>query len=94
VIKKPSTTDYARLGAAMRRQQILAELKTIHKAFPDLRSNRRTAIVLTSVRSGQNGPGGKAQGGKPRRRWTLSAEQRKAISDRMKKTWAARRARK
>jgi hypothetical protein len=44
------TTDrlhgYARLGAAIRRAEIVAELHAIDKAFPDLRFQKRTATLL------------------------------------------------
>jgi hypothetical protein len=70
--------DYARLGAAVRLRQLDAERREIHRAFPDLQ-RRKSANGDAAVQ------------GPRKRTWKLSAAQRKAISERMRKTWAARR---
>jgi hypothetical protein len=66
---------FARTGAEARLQSLEAEIQSILRMFPDLR--RRG-----SYRS--NGAG-------PRRGRRMSAAERKAVSIRMKKYWAARR---
>jgi hypothetical protein len=76
-----SIHQLARIGAAVRLRQLQAEISDIHKAFPDLRRGAREVAVTEGHAGGRPG----------RRRWKLSAAQRKAISDRMKKTWAERR---
>ena len=38
--------EYARLGAAIRRGELVAEMRAIDKAFPELRFQKRTAALL------------------------------------------------
>ena len=73
---------YARRGAEARIAELTAELKDIYKAFPDLRrgSARPTAGAVSAVGR--------------RRRKPMSAAQKAEVSKRMKKYWAARRAKK
>lgn len=66
--------DYARMGAAVRLAQLSDEIKMIHAAFPELRAQSRTP----------------APAAPRRRRRTLTAAEKKFISERMKKYWAAR----
>jgi hypothetical protein len=68
----------ARLGAKARLEELREEEAAIRRAFPDL------------VRGRQAAAGGRASG-KTRRRRGMSAAARKAVSERMKKYWAARR---
>jgi hypothetical protein len=68
----------ARLGARARLEELRQEEAAIRRAFPDL------------VRGRQAAAGGGASG-KIRRRRGMSAAARKAVSERMKKYWAARR---
>ncbi len=68
----------ARLGAKARLEELRSEEAAIRRAFPDLFG------------------GGAGRGASPgrrgrRRRSTMNAAQRKAVSERMKKYWAARR---
>jgi hypothetical protein len=72
----------ARLGAEVRVAEIQKELAAIRKAFPRLRASS----------GGEVGNGAPAAAPKRRRRWKMSAAQRKAVGIRMKKYWAARRA--
>jgi hypothetical protein len=67
---------YARVGAEKRVSELNAELAEIYRAFPDLRSGR-------SVKT--------ASGGGRRHRKPMTAAQKKAVSVRMRKYWAARR---
>jgi hypothetical protein len=71
----------ARVGAEMRLRELLAEVAEIRRAFPGI--------------GGQRGPARAADKGEvPRRRRRpprMSAAQKKAVSERMRKYWAARR---
>ena len=84
--------SYARRGAQVRLRELADEAKQLLKVFPDLsasfdedelpvnfilRKGARKQTTATSV---------------PRRRRRMTAAQRKAVSARMKKYWAARRA--
>jgi adenine-specific DNA methylase len=78
---------YALAGAQARLAEISLELEAIRRAFPELRQNgsggarpRQSAVT-----------GGDAPTTRSRRRSTMSAAQRKAVGERMKKYWAARR---
>jgi hypothetical protein len=85
--KDVSTFDlrrYALLGAEARLREIETELSAIRKAFPELREGGR--LVEGSPMTGRSA------GDQPHRpRSRMSAAQRKAVSERMKKYWAARR---
>ena len=74
--------EYAREGARTRAAELQAELTEIYRVFPDLRGRR----IATSGRAGS----ASAQPRK-RRRKPMTAAQRKEVSARMKKYWAARR---
>ena len=69
----------ARLGAKSRLEELQREEAAIRRAFPDLFGGR-----------GRQSPGA-ARGPARRRRKGMSAAARKAVSERMKKYWAARR---
>src|SRR5262245_39044742 len=72
---------YALVGAQTRLQAITLELAAIRQAFPELANGNvgvASATGATKVAS--------------RRRGRMSAAQRKAVGERMKKYWAARRA--
>ncbi len=72
----------AKLGALARLEQIDSERKAILAAFPDLAGPRAGGAVKSA-------PAGAAPATRRRRRMT--AAQRKAVADRMKKYWAERR---
>jgi hypothetical protein len=86
--------EYARLGAALRRVEIVDELRAIDKAFPELRFQKRTAALLKTSGSpataepaaGDDAPVGRTR----RKRRKLTPAEKKFISERMKKYWAAR----
>jgi len=92
------TTDrlhgYARLGAAIRRAEIVAELHAIDKAFPDLRFQKRTATLLKTSGSIASAASATTEdepvGRKRRQKRRLTLAEKKFISERMKKYWAAR----
>jgi hypothetical protein len=87
---------YARRGAEARVSELQGELNAIYEAFPDLRparrgrpigSTTRTASTRASASTSTARPGA----GRKRKRRGMSAAERKAVSARMKKYWAARR---
>ena len=82
--------DWARKGAEQRLVEIAEEASAICAAFPELRD--RGDKRPTAHRSGSGGAnGGVAGATQKRRRRKMSAAQKKAVSERMKKYWAARR---
>jgi hypothetical protein len=70
----------ARLGAKSRLDELRREEAAIRRAFPDLFGGR-----------GRQSPGSPGRPARRRRRKGMSAAARKAVSDRMKRYWAARR---
>ena len=86
-----SRTDLLRLarsGAEARVTELRRELETIYRSFPDL---RRRGGGRASARGNGAAPRGRAsRGSRKRRGWT--AAQRRAVAERMKRYWAARRA--
>jgi hypothetical protein len=88
--KKPLGIDLkhlARLGAVARLAELEQEMTALRRAFPGLRT-QKPAVAADAG----DEPGAKAPAKKRRRRSKMSAEQRKAVSERMSKFWAARRA--
>jgi hypothetical protein len=73
----------ALIGAEGRIESLRAEIAAIVELFPELKS----------VAGGAAGRGGRAakKAANSKRNWNMSAAQRKAVSARMKKYWAARR---
>ena len=76
---------FARRGAEARITELKAELDAIYRAFPDLRIQARKVVVNHEEQfaGGVNVTS--------RRRRKMSAAQRKAVSERMRKYWAGRR---
>jgi hypothetical protein len=81
---------YALLGAQARLQQIAEETANIYLAFPQLRRGRQDQNGAAATTA----PGESESPAVKRRRGRMSAAQRKAVGERMKKYWAARRAQK
>jgi hypothetical protein len=73
----------ALIGAEGRIESLRAEIAAIVNLFPELKG----------VAGGAGGRGGRAakKAATSKRNWNMSAAQRKAVSARMKKYWAARR---
>ena len=75
--------QWAIKGAEQRLLEIAAEAAAIHETFPELRdrggAQRGTGATETPAGAGARG------------RTNMSAAQRKAVSERMRKYWAARR---
>ena len=77
----------ARSGAVSRLKELNAELDSIYSVFPDLKEGAAPAKASAKA------PAAKAaarSGGQANRAWSAAA--RKAVSERMKRYWAARRA--
>jgi hypothetical protein len=81
VAKSFDLKSYARRGAEVRLGELKEEMSAIYAAFPDLRSARRGA---------PNGESTSSLAPRRRRR-RMSAAQRKAVGERMRKYWAERR---
>lgn len=100
------TRALLRLGAAERLRQIQEEMAAIHAAFPDLapsprRRGRRPRSAAGAAKETVSRPAAKApstrkaaRSKRPGRRRPMTPEERKAISERFKRYWAARRAEK
>lgn len=78
----------ARLGAQRRLEELRQEEAAIRAAFPDLFGGRGRG-----GRGRKSSAGASAGGSMParRKRRKMSAAERKSVSERMKKYWAARR---
>ncbi len=70
----------ARLGAQARLEELRSEQAAIREAFPDLFGGRKRGAAQTPSAPRRR-----------RKRSTMTAAARKAVSDRMKKYWADRR---
>ena len=73
---------YAKQGAAARVTELNAELAAIFRVFPELRRG---------IKAGEDGAVGNAR---KRKRRAMTAAQKAEVSKRMKKYWAARKAKK
>jgi hypothetical protein len=78
-VDRQQLRKWAVTGAEQRLLEIAIEAEAIHRAFPELR--QQTAA----------GAPGRARTGSARKRAGMSAANRKAVSERMKKYWAGRR---
>ena len=80
---------YAVLGAETRLLALTEEVAAIHRVFPELRNGGRPDLRNAS----ENGSsaGGTQARDKGRRKGGMSAAQRRAVSERMRKYWAGRR---
>jgi len=74
---------YARMGAQARLAELNAEIVDIERAFPDLAGGRRSTRPTSIEQSSSEK--------RRRTRKPMSAAQRKAVGDRMRRYWAARR---
>jgi hypothetical protein len=85
---------YARRGAEMRVSEVKAELQAIYRAFPDLATEQRPGRRRSPSAASYTDDGQTIQPGEPvarkRRRRKMSAAERKAVGERMRKYWAAR----
>ncbi|HUE89502.1 MAG TPA: hypothetical protein VMO26_25780 [Vicinamibacterales bacterium] len=84
----------ARLGAERRLEELRKEEAAIRKAFPDLGGRPGGASAKRGRRAGRAAAAGandSAPKAKRPARYKMSAAQKRAVSERMKKYWAARR---
>jgi hypothetical protein len=101
VLAKFDLKEYARRGAEARVAELTSELSMIYGAFPDLQApatagacrSRRRASTAAGARNGAAAQGTEQASTAParRRRSKMTAAQRKAVSERMRKYWAGRR---
>jgi hypothetical protein len=91
--------EMARKGAQHRYDELRAEIASLTKNFPHLGgrkngpvSRTRTTDAGAASPAAESGRTGAGSGRAARKRRTMSAAARKAVSDRMKTYWAARRA--
>jgi len=77
----------ARAGAQARVIELRQELESLYRSFPDLRGGGRAPRHDSAGVRKQRSPRGAAR---KARGWT--AAQRRAVAERMKRYWAARRA--
>jgi len=78
---------WARQGAEARWNEVQAEMASLRNAFPDLASVSRSARRTTAKSARRIAAAVEPK----RKRSKMTAAQRKAVSARMKKYWAARR---
>ena len=79
-LDKDQLRRLARLGAVARLEQLRDEEASIRAEFPELFGGRRS-----------KGQAAEEAGTRKRRRWKMTAAQRKAVSERMQNYWAGRR---
>ncbi len=86
--------SYARRGAEARISDLNSELESIYAAFPDLRPGGRARRGRGKgvVNHEEQAAGRSGSAARVRRRKPMTAAQRKAVGERMKKYWAARKA--
>ena len=82
-LSKDDMRRFARLGAMKRLEDMRREEASIRTAFPELFAGARSAPTLKAAKA--------EKGAKARKRSSMSAAMRKAVSERMKKYWAGRR---
>jgi hypothetical protein len=85
-MKRDTLRAYARVGAMRRIEELRQEMSTIQRAFPELFRGGKSAFGRGGSAAGTDGEVKRA-----RKRFRMSAAQRKAVSERMRKYWAARR---
>jgi hypothetical protein len=98
-LSRESLRRLARLGAAQRLEELRREEAEIRAAFPDLEDERggtrrrrgRPHGRPSAGNSASNEKGAATGAAKRQARYKMSAAQKRAVSERMKKYWAARR---
>jgi len=82
--------ELAKRGAEARLRELVNEAKNLIELFPHLRDSfDKDELPVSFIL--KRGAGRPAKGQARRRRRKMTAAARKAVSDRMKKFWAARR---
>lgn len=88
-LSRQEVKRFALIGARARLDELRAEIASLVKAFPELAQGAATKRGRTAGAGAV--PAGTAKRGRKRRAVVMSDDQKKAVSDRMKKYWAARR---
>lgn len=85
---------FARRGAEARIAELNAELAEIYRAFPALKQNQDAPFTRRGrqVQVGEDGESVAQTERVRRKRRKMTADQRKAVGERMRTYWAARRA--
>ena len=87
----PHILELARRGAEIQLRDLIQEIRYLIDLFPHLRDSfDEDELPLRFIRARDADRASKAGAERPRRR-RMSAAARKAVSQRMKKHWAARR---
>jgi hypothetical protein len=85
-LENAQVRQWAVKGAEQRLLEIAAEAAAIYQTFPELRERGGNQAGKRGVEAATATAGGRGRG-----RPNMSAAQRKAVSERMRKYWAARR---
>jgi hypothetical protein len=94
-LSRDELRSLARLGAERRLEELKREEQAIRAAFPDLgnatagaraKRGRRKGASAAAAAAAESAPAAKRAA-----RYKMSAAQKRAVSERMKKYWAARR---
>ena len=83
--------EYARMGAVARLSELRAEIADIERAFPGLGGPTQRAYRPRAAATQGDASVDAAATLRRRTRKPMTAAQRKAVGERMKKYWAARR---
>ena len=78
-LKREQLERFARIGAAARLAELEREREDLLRSFPDLRGTKSRDAEVTSIIR------------RRRKKIVMTAAQRKAVSERMKRYWAGRR---
>jgi hypothetical protein len=88
--QNPRLNELAKRGAEVRLRELAYEVKSLIGLFPHLRNSLGKDKLPHSVIAPEGSGATKKEAGR-RKRPKMSAAARKAVSERMKKYWAARR---
>ena len=84
-LSQQDVRQYALVGAQARLDALRAEMQSLLGAFPELARKRGPEAAAAAA------PAGKVKARRRGRRRKMSAEERREVSERMKKYWASRR---
>ena len=84
-LSQQDVRQYALVGAQARLDALRAEMQGLLGAFPELARKRGPAAAVAAA------PAGKAKARRRGRRRKMSADERRQVSERMKRYWASRR---
>jgi hypothetical protein len=86
-LSQQTVRQYALVGAQARLDALRAEMQSLLGAFPELARKRGPAAAAASTLPSA----GSAKGRRRGRRRAMSPEERREVSERMKRYWASRR---